>query len=107
MLVPSRDFVIAFGHPIHVAPDLVFIKPKTKKVTFFFDATFSVDAPAHDIPTKEIVDNNTIVNAMANRLTLIRFIRELLLFRLFDCYLVIPQQSNADPISIIVSSHRV
>ncbi len=59
VFVPSRDLVTALGHPIHVAPDLVFINPITRYVTTaagrlvtgprFWDS--SDDAPAGGLVT--------------------------------------------------------
>jgi len=78
-LDPSRDFVTLFGHPIHVAPDLVFFRPMTWKATFMVADGFAFEPPILDVLVQEDVDKTAVARATVNRLLLIRFIRFVLL----------------------------
>jgi len=57
--------VTAFGHPIHVAPDFVFIMPLSWKAIFFSIDGSSLEAMGDGGSAKEVVESSAVAIAIA------------------------------------------
>ena len=66
VFVPSRDFVTAFGHPIHVAPDCVFIRPLIWKAIVFSIDGSSLEATGAGGSARELVESRVVAIENAN-----------------------------------------